>query len=327
MSCELINQVVELTNAEREKVGLQPLQLNAQLVEAAQYHSNDMAENDFFNHTGVDGSTLTSRLINSGYQYSSAGENIAAGQQTAAEVVTGWMSSAGHRFNLLDPDFTEIGIGYTFLENDTGSVNYYYYWTQVFGTPINSNNTGNTTSTPCTEDNNHTQMYGTNDADTIIGGDSNQDLRGNAGDDLVYGLAGNDSVRGNAGDDTLHGGTGNDTMFGHDGNDIFIGVDVESVNPGAGERDVLFGNGDNDTFVLGDENLAYYQQNGSLDYAWIKDFQINLDTIQLHGSMSDYQLQIAGSDTNILYGNNDELIGVIRNVTNLNLSGGEFSYV
>lgn len=139
MSLELINQVVELTNIERAKEGLKPLTLNSQLVDAAQDHSSDMAQDDFFSHTGADGSDVGSRVQDSGYQYSAAGENIAAGQTTAEEVVEGWMNSPGHRANILNPNFTEIGIGYEYLENDTGSVNYNHYWTQVFGTPLNNN--------------------------------------------------------------------------------------------------------------------------------------------------------------------------------------------
>ena len=171
------------------------------------------------------------------------------------------------------------------------------------------------------------QMYGTENADTIIGGDSDQDLRGMAGDDIVNGLAGNDSVRGLDGDDTLYGGTGNDTMYGHDGEDVLIGVDILSDNPGAGEKDLLTGNGDNDLFVLGDENQAYYQFASTADFARINDFELPNDTIQLHGSMSNYQLQNDGSNTNILYGESNELIGVIKNVTGLDLNNSEFTYL
>ena len=142
MSTQLINQVIELTNAEREKAGLKPLTLNNELAQAAQGHSESMATDDFFSHTGADGSNVSDRVEDAGYEYSRAGENIAAGQQTAEEVVEGWMNSTGHRENILNPDFTEIGIGYELLENDTGSVNYNHYWTQVFGTPLNSNNSG-----------------------------------------------------------------------------------------------------------------------------------------------------------------------------------------
>ncbi len=151
MSSELINQVIKLTNIERANAGLQPLKPNSQLADAAQDHSEDMAKDDFFSHTGVDGSNVASRVQDSGYQYSTVGENIAAGQKTAAEVVEGWMNSPGHRANILNANYTEIGIGYEYLENDTGSVNYNRYWTQVFGTSLNSNQ--GTTSEPFVPEN------------------------------------------------------------------------------------------------------------------------------------------------------------------------------
>ena len=150
MSSELINQVLKLTNAERTQAGLQPLKLNSPLINAAQDHSDDMAEDDFFSHTGVDGSSVGDRVQESGYQYSTVGENIAAGQRTAAEVVEAWMNSPGHRANILNPDFTEIGVGYAFLETDTGSVNYNHYWTQVFGTSL-KNNAGSESELPTSE--------------------------------------------------------------------------------------------------------------------------------------------------------------------------------
>ena len=139
MSTKLIEQVVELTNIERAKANLQPLKLNDKLSNAAEDHSNDMAQDNFFSHTGVDGSTVSDRVKNNGYEYSRVGENIAAGQTSAAEVVEGWMNSPGHRANILNPNYAEIGVGYEYLENDTGSSNYNQYWTQVFGTSMNNN--------------------------------------------------------------------------------------------------------------------------------------------------------------------------------------------
>ena len=137
MSIKLIEQVVDLTNVERKKANLQPLKLNERLTDVAQDHSYDMAQDDFFSHTGVDGSIVSDRVENSGYEYFITGENIAAGQTSAAEVVEEWMDSPGHRANILNPNYTEIGVGYEYLENDTGSLNYDRYWTQVFGTPSN----------------------------------------------------------------------------------------------------------------------------------------------------------------------------------------------
>ena len=129
-----INRVVELTNQERTQLGLSPLSTNPLLGQAAQTHTENMALQDFFDHTGLDGLSAGDRIEATGYDFSAWGENIGAGYLTPEEVVEGWMDSPGHRANILDPNFLEIGVGYYFLENDTGSVNFNHYWTQVFGT-------------------------------------------------------------------------------------------------------------------------------------------------------------------------------------------------
>jgi len=129
------SRVVDLVNQERAKVGCSPLAMNSALNNAALGHSEDMARHDFFSHTGSDGSLPWDRMTRAGYQWSGAGENIAAGYVTPEDVMNGWMGSAGHRANILNCSFRDIGVGYTYLANDTGSVNYFHYWTQVFGAP------------------------------------------------------------------------------------------------------------------------------------------------------------------------------------------------
>jgi uncharacterized protein YkwD len=129
------DQVVALINQARVAQGCAPLAVNSALRQAAQAHSTDMLEHDFFSHTGSDGSSPEDRMARVGYAYSSWGENIAAGYSTADEVVDGWMSSPGHRANILNCAFDDTGVGYVYDENDSGNVVYYHYWTQVFGTP------------------------------------------------------------------------------------------------------------------------------------------------------------------------------------------------
>ncbi|MBF2063102.1 MAG: CAP domain-containing protein [Calothrix sp. C42_A2020_038] len=136
MSQDFINRVVQLTNAERQRAGLQSLKFNGRLAVAAQKHSVDMAMQDFFSHNSKDNSSPFDRIKATGYRYSRAAENIYAGGSTPEDVVRGWMNSPGHRKNILNPEYQEIGVGYYFLANDTGSVNYKHYWTQVFGTPM-----------------------------------------------------------------------------------------------------------------------------------------------------------------------------------------------
>ncbi len=130
---DFLSEVTRLTNEVRAQYGLNPLTVNLKLQQAAQTQSQNLAFLDFFNHTGLDGLQPWDRALNAGYNYQAIGENIAAGQLTAAEVVQAWVDSPSHLANILNPVFTEIGVGFQYLENDTGNINYNYYWTQVFG--------------------------------------------------------------------------------------------------------------------------------------------------------------------------------------------------
>ena len=142
MDFQFANKVLKLANEERSERGLNPLKLDNQLTNIAEDHSQSMAKNDFFGHKDpTDNSSSLDRINEGGYEWSRWGENVAAGYSTPEDVMEGWMKSPGHRKNILNPNFTEMGIGYEFLANDKGSVNYNHYWTQVFGTPLsNSNN-------------------------------------------------------------------------------------------------------------------------------------------------------------------------------------------
>lgn len=119
------DQVIALVNAERAKVGCGALTANATLTKAAQGHSDDMAARDFFDHTNPDGAGPGDRVTAAGYPWSTYGENIAMGQSTPEQVMESWMNSPGHRANILNCDFKEIGVG---VHNSGGP-----YWTQVFG--------------------------------------------------------------------------------------------------------------------------------------------------------------------------------------------------
>ena len=131
----IAQEVLDLTNTYRAQANLSPLRLNAALSAAATAHSQAMAYGDFFSHSGVNGSTLDDRLSTAGYAYDAAGENIAAGLATPTAVVQAWMKSPEHRANILDPDLQEMGLGFCLLDNDTGTTNFRYYWTQDFGIP------------------------------------------------------------------------------------------------------------------------------------------------------------------------------------------------
>jgi uncharacterized protein YkwD len=102
------------------------------LRDAALAHSSDMAGQGYFNHHGKDGSLVADRALQAGYRWRRIGENIAAGQESADEVMAGWLSSPGHCANLMDARFTEMGVAYA-IKTAGDSVR--VYWTQVFGTP------------------------------------------------------------------------------------------------------------------------------------------------------------------------------------------------
>ncbi|MFB8774353.1 CAP domain-containing protein [Streptomyces broussonetiae] len=120
-------KVVDLTNAERVRAGLRPVAVDALLTAAAQAHSADMVARDFYSHTSPDGGRPWDRAAAAGSTRRTIGENIACGQRSPAEVVTGWMNSPGHRANILKPDFTHIGVGFA------GGGRAGTYWTQLFG--------------------------------------------------------------------------------------------------------------------------------------------------------------------------------------------------
>lgn len=167
--------------------------------------------------------------------------------------------------------------------------------------------------------------------DILDAGEGNDILRGGKGGDILKGGKGDDILGGGKGDDTLIGSEGNDTLRGGHGDDILIGTLPTLANPGVGEVDELRGGAGEDTFVLGDETDAFYLGDNT-NYALIKDFHLGKDTIELYGSADNYQLQSSGSEIEIYYGEigspQDELIGIIQgNISGINLSGTEFTYV
>lgn len=109
-----------------------PLAADNNLADAAQAHSDDMVAKNFFSHVGSNGSQPWDRMDKQGYQWSRAGENIAAGYSDAAAATAGLVKSPGHCKNIMNPDFTEIGVGVA-----TGDADFGIYWTQNFGAPRN----------------------------------------------------------------------------------------------------------------------------------------------------------------------------------------------
>ncbi|MEU0896592.1 CAP domain-containing protein [Streptomyces massasporeus] len=119
-------QVLSLVNKERAAAGCSSVTANDRLTRAADDYSDVMASSGVMSHTGPDGSTMTTRVEAAGYQWSTLGENIARGQADAASVMKSWMNSPGHRANILNCSFKELGVGVHF--GDGGP-----WWTQNFG--------------------------------------------------------------------------------------------------------------------------------------------------------------------------------------------------
>lgn len=120
-------RVLDLVNIERRKAGVKPLVLSDELMRAAAVRSQEIIK--VFSHTRPDGTKFSSLVSRHGRRI---GENIAGGYQTPEDVVDGWMHSEGHRKNILHPDFTELGVGYTYEENSQ----YKHYWVQIFRRPM-----------------------------------------------------------------------------------------------------------------------------------------------------------------------------------------------
>src|ERR671917_1007753 len=120
---------VELLNAYRGELGLAPVTLNSELGAAAEYHSVDMAMNNYFDHYLFDGTDAGTNIQNFGYTGFPYSENIAAGMATAQEVMIGWQNSPEHNATMTNPEYTEIGIGRHYGEG----TQYGWYWTATYG--------------------------------------------------------------------------------------------------------------------------------------------------------------------------------------------------
>ncbi len=116
-------QVIDLVNEIRVQNGLHTLTANWQLSRIARYKSQDMHDRKYFSHTSPTYGSPFDMIKNFGVSYRTAGENIAQGYTTPQAVVNGWINSSGHRANILNASYTEIGVGYVKSGN---------YWTQMF---------------------------------------------------------------------------------------------------------------------------------------------------------------------------------------------------
>jgi uncharacterized protein YkwD len=122
--------MLRLINQARQQQGLSPLELSSSLSTAAQGHAEDMSAYNYFSHSGRDGSSIGDRAQDAGYAFRTVGENIAAGNTTPNAVFDQWMNSEGHRRNMMNPAFTEMGLGYVLNAPNTA---YGHYWVLMLG--------------------------------------------------------------------------------------------------------------------------------------------------------------------------------------------------
>ena len=116
-------EVIRLVNSIRQQNGLKPLSANWELSRIARYKSQDMLDKGYFSHTSPTYGSPFQMITAFGLSYRTAGENIAKGYATPQAVVNGWMNSSGHRANILNASYQQIGVGYVAQGN---------YWTQMF---------------------------------------------------------------------------------------------------------------------------------------------------------------------------------------------------
>lgn len=122
----LETEVIRLVNSERAKVGQPTMIENNELSRIARIKANDFINNNYFGHNSPTYGTPFEMMRAAGITFTAAAENIARGQRTAAEVMNTWMNSSGHRANILNPIYNQIGVGVARDNNDN------LYWTQMF---------------------------------------------------------------------------------------------------------------------------------------------------------------------------------------------------
>jgi uncharacterized protein YkwD len=129
----IVERVLKHVNLQRAMNGVAPLAVNAPLSEAAQKHAEDMARRDFVDHQSPDGRALQDRIARVGYPWRVIAENLAAGLSSPESTVESWMTSPGHRDNMLSRDYLEAGIGYAVPSGEGKRPRYRHYWVVVFG--------------------------------------------------------------------------------------------------------------------------------------------------------------------------------------------------
>ena len=128
-----VSRMLKHVNMQRAMNGERPLVLNRRLTSAAQNHAEDMVRRDFLDHKSPDGRGLQDRVASAGYPWRAIAENVAAGLSSPESTTESWMTSPGHRDNMLNREYMEAGIGYATPPADGKRPRYSHYWVIVFG--------------------------------------------------------------------------------------------------------------------------------------------------------------------------------------------------
>ncbi|MDF1670264.1 MAG: CAP domain-containing protein [Roseovarius sp.] len=325
--------MLELVNEERAAEGLAPLVFNGDLNESSEDHSQWMLDTDTFSHTGINGSTVGDRIVAAGYVLEGSwtyGENLGFQSERGA---SGWeddvydvhvalMNSPGHRANIMDPNFEEIGIGIEI--GNYGGLNAVMI-TQNFGTtdatstPSPQPAPGGSNTITFTSGQLNLALPQSTENMVVNANGLNNMITGAEGNDALNGLAGSDTLRGGQSEDTLNGGEGADRLFGGTGND--------SLN-GSNGTDILYGEAGNDTLNSGDDADRLYGGDG--DDMLYGGWSLGTTVDGLWGEAGDdtlygelgYDLLDGGTGNDLLDGGNqaDNLYGQAGNDT---LRGGQ----
>lgn len=319
----LERQMLELINAERTSRGLNPVQLELRLNDAAEDHSEWMLQVDVFSHTGAGGSSPGDRMQAAGFVFSGSwrwAENIAWQSERGApgleddvvDLHNGLMNSPGHRANILNPDVTVIGIGI-----ETGDYNGWnaVIVTQNFaktsaplqldsGTAAGAPAPGGTSASDDLVLSAPGTLSGLGGNDTLSGSTGDDQLSGNDGHDLIRASAGNDTILGDRGADRLYGDGGHDTLSGGNGDDRIGGGNGNDTISGDKGKDLLFGGAGDDLMWGGNYHDTVYGGAGR-DTLWGE-----AGTDSLYGGADDDRLY-GGDHDDLLVGGagNDTLTG------------------
>ena len=271
---EIERYMIELLNAERAARGIDTLQIEQNLNESAEQHSQWMLQANVFSHTGKNNSEHEDRIKDAGFDMSGSwrtGENLAmrsindngSFKDEVDAMMEGLMNSPGHKANILRESFDYIGIGIEVGFYTEGGVTYQVLMaTQNFGATSETVLLDWETGTNASD-----KLSGTKTGDLIRGKAGNDTIVGGAGQDVLEGQAGNDKLDGGGGGDELNGGTGRDTLLGGAGQDSATGGGGQDTARGGKGGDVIKGGTGNDKLFgqAGADKLYGQADNDRLD--------------------------------------------------------------